>query len=91
MIYVFTSATLNYLPKVKMMAHSVRKYLPESKIILAMADAVAADVDFSKYGIDEIIPISETLCQVPNYKGWVFSHNVIELSTAIKPFVLVIA
>lgn len=89
MIYVFTSATLNYLPKVKMMAHSVRKYLPESKIVLAMADAVAADVDFSVYGIDEIIPISEKLCQVPNYNGWVFSHNVIELSTAIKPFVLV--
>jgi hypothetical protein len=88
MIYVFTSATANYLPKVRMLTHSVRKFLPESRIILAMADVIDVDMDLSVYGIDEVIPISETLCEVPNYQGWIFQHTVIELSTAVKPFVL---
>ena len=88
MIYVYTSSAWNYLPKAQLLAHSVKKHIPQATMILGLADRFVEDLDYKKYGFDEIIPLSEELCPVPNYLGWVFSHPIVELSTAIKPFIL---
>ena len=37
-LHVFTSAAVNYLPKVRALCRSVRKYHPEAVITLALAD-----------------------------------------------------
>ena len=88
MIYVYTSSAWNYLPKAQLLAHSVKKYIPQATMILGLSDRLTEGVDYKKYGFDEIIPMTEKLCPVPNYTGWVFSHPIVELSTAIKPFIL---
>lgn len=91
MIYVFTSAAWNYLPKAHLLAQSVKKHIPGAKMILGLPDKMTDDVDYGKYDFDEVIPISENLItglfKCP-YEGWVYSHTIVELATAIKPFIL---
>lgn len=88
MLYVFTSAAWNYLPKAQILANSVRKYLPEGKMILALPDLLTDDVDIKKYNFDEVIPLNKDLCPIANLNAWIFSHTIVELATAIKPYVL---
>lgn len=88
MIYVFTSAAWNYLPKSQMLAKSVKEFIPSSRMVLALPDRMTEDVDVGRYGFDEVIPLTESLVDRPCYDGWVFSHSIVELATAIKPYVL---
>lgn len=83
---VFTSAALNYIPKVRLLFRSLRDLHPELELHLALSDALPEDIDLSNEPFDEIHPLS-TL-DIPDVRGWAFCHNIVELSTAIKPFVL---
>jgi hypothetical protein len=85
-IHVYTSAACNYIPKVRVLVESVRKYHPEWVIHLALSDDVPDGLDLSSEPFDEIHPIGSL--GIPDYVGWSFCHNIVELSTAIKPFVL---
>lgn len=85
-IYAFTSAACNYLPKVRLLINSLRHYHPEFRIVLALADEPPAPELIDKEDWDEVMP----LCNlgIPRWKPWAFTHNIVELSTAIKPVVL---
>ena len=82
----FTSAALNYLPKVRMLCESIRKHHPEFEIVLALADAPGGEVDFGKEPIDRVMPVAEL--DIPDRTRWIYFHSIVELATAIKPFVL---
>ena len=56
---VFTSAAINYLPKVRKLCASIRQHHPEWKIVLALADRDGGAVDFSVEPIDEVLPIDQ--------------------------------
>jgi hypothetical protein len=83
---VFTSAALNYIPKVRMLFRSLRELHPEFELHLALSDALPADVDLTAEPFDEVHPIDSL--DIPQWEGWAFCHNIVELSTAIKPFLL---
>ncbi|KLD66151.1 hypothetical protein [Dyella japonica] len=83
---VFTSAALNYIPKVRMLFKSLRELHPEFELHLALSDVLPDDVDLSVEPFDEVHPLN-TL-DIPDVDGWAFCHNIVELSTAIKPFLL---
>ncbi|WP_246796868.1 methyltransferase domain-containing protein [Burkholderia perseverans] len=83
---VFTSAALNYIPKVRLLFRSLRELHPEIELHLALSDVLAEDVDLSSEPFDAVHPLS-TL-DIPDVQGWAFCHNIVELSTAIKPFLL---
>lgn len=85
-IHVFTSAACNYIPKVRVLVESVKKWHPEWKIHLALSDELPASVDLSLEGFDEIHRASSL--GIPDFIGWSFCHSIVELSTAIKPFLL---
>lgn len=82
----FTSAAVNYLPKVRMLAESIRKYHPEWEFVLALPDAPGSEIDFSREPIDEVLPVA-TL-DIPDLTRWIYFHAIVELATAIKPWVL---
>lgn len=84
-IHVFTSAALNYLPKTRLLFDSLRRYHPEAVLHLALSDKMPATDLRGTEGIHEVSPFSEL--GIPQWKGWAFCHDVVELSTAIKPFV----
>jgi hypothetical protein len=85
-LHIFTSAALNYIPKVRLLAESVKKHHPEARFHLALADLLPDDIDLSREPFDSILRIPEL--GIAGWPGWVFCHRLVELATAIKPFAL---
>lgn len=85
-VHVYTSAALNYLPKVRILFESLRKHHPEWKLHLVLADTLDVDIDYSQEPLDSIVPIDQL--EIPEWRGWAFCHTITELATAIKPFML---
>jgi hypothetical protein len=85
-VHVFTSAAWNYLPKVRLLFQSLRKFHPEWDLHWVLADQMRGEFDLSKEPFDEICELENL--GIPNWMSWVFRHSLVELSTAIKPFML---
>lgn len=85
-LYAFTSAACNYLPKVRLLIQSLKRHHPEIRLVLALSDHLADPDLLRDEAWDEIMPI-DTL-DIPDWRRWAFTHDIVELSTAIKPFVL---
>ncbi|MFM5396192.1 glycosyltransferase [Aeromonas veronii] len=85
-VHVFTSAAFNYIPKVRMLFKSIREFHPEWTIHLALADEKRPDIDLSNEPFDDIVSISDL--NIPDWNGWAYCHSIVELATAIKPFML---
>lgn len=85
-LYAFTSAACNYLPKVRLLIQSLKRHHPEIRLVLALSDLVDDPEALRGEAWDEIMPI-DTL-GIPDWRRWAFTHDIVELSTAIKPFVL---
>lgn len=84
--HVFTSAACNYIPKVRALVASIRKHHPDWRVHLALSDEVPDGCDLSQEPFDEIHPAAGL--GIPDFAGWAFCHDIVELSTAIKPFLL---
>lgn len=84
--HVFTSAAFNYIPKVRMLFRSLREHHPEWTLHLALADELKPGVDLSAEPFDDISPIADL--GIPSWRGWAFCHTIVELATAIKPYML---
>ena len=82
---IFTSAAVNYLPKVRTRCRSVRRHHPEAVIGPALADERPAWVTVKGEPFDDVIEISAPGTR--NWRPWTFKHNIVVLSTATKPFV----
>jgi hypothetical protein len=85
-LHVFTCAAVNYLPKVRILCHSIRKHHPEAVIHVALADERPSWLDPAGEPFDFVLDMGEL--GIPDWRPWAFSHNIVELSTAIKPFAL---
>jgi hypothetical protein len=85
-LHVFTSAAVNYLPKVRTLCHSIRRHHPEAVIHLALADERPPWLGTEGEPFDDILEVGKL--DIPNWHAWTFIHNIVELSTAIKPFAL---
>ena len=85
-IHVFTSAAGNYLPKVKVLFDSLAVHHPEwQRHLLLVEDwpeeqceAVALDAELHQ----------PRDLDIPDWRPWAFCHSMVELCTAVKPFML---
>lgn len=85
-VHVFTSAATNYLPKVRVLFDSVRRFHPTWRLHLCLPDArPPADV-LAAAGADEVHTLEDL--GIPEWRAWTFCHSIIELATAVKPFCL---
>ena len=85
-LHVFTSAAVNYLPKVRMLCRSIRRFHPEAVIHLVLADERPPWLRAEDEPFDAVLGIDEL--GIPDWRAWSFTHSIVELSTAIKPFAL---
>lgn len=85
-IHVFTIAAANYIPKVRVLFRSLRRWQPDWKLHFAVADAPPAAGALASVEADEIHLLNEL--GIPHLQRWKFCHSCIELATAIKPFTL---
>jgi hypothetical protein len=82
----FTSAAINYLPKVRKLCASIKHFHPEFEVVLALSDKMTDEVSFAGEPIDRVLSVEDL--DIPDRTRWTFFHSIVELSTAIKPFVL---
>ena len=85
-IHVYTSAAVNYLPKVRTLCTSIKQHHPEFTVHLALADKLPKWLDIEHEPFDSIISVDEL--GIPDLKSWIFCHSLVELCTGIKPFAL---
>lgn len=85
-VHVFTVAAGNYLPKARVLLASLRRQHPDWRLHFAVSDAPPPAEALAGLGADEIHQLDQL--GIPHLKRWAFCHSLIELATAIKPFVL---
>ena len=85
MLHFFTSAAVNYIPKVDLLIESIRKFHPEASIHLALADEMPENLSLEG-SFTRIWSVADL--GIENWRTWAFGHSIVELATAIKPFVL---
>lgn len=86
-MHFFTSVNINYLPKARVLAHSLKRYQPTSRFTLVLserADSISLDLDAEPF--DQVLFVNDLDIPVVNLDAWMFTHTVVELCTAVKPF-----
>lgn len=79
-IAVYTSCSLNYLPKARVLADSLARNSPGATLTLCLNDEPPPDMDLAAEPFERIWQPVDL-----NYdRAWVFKHNVMELCTAVK-------
>lgn len=88
---VFTSITIAYLAKARVLATSVKRHAPEATFYLCLSEPIPP---FLEQGMrdgtepfDQIITDSDL--GIDRHLGWMFEHEVVEACTAVKAAALV--
>jgi hypothetical protein len=79
-ISVYTSCSLNYLPKARALAESLAAVEPQASLTLCMNDVLPDWLDPAAEPFDRIWEPED----LGYDRGWIFQHNVMELCTAVK-------
>lgn len=85
-IIAFTSVAANYIPLARLLGRSVKKFHPEWHLVLALADHPPAWLNVHEEPFDEVLALPDMA--IGSHSAWLFSHDIEELCTAIKPFVM---
>lgn len=80
--HVFTSSTNCYIPKARVLAHSVKRVHPEFVFHLVLADEPPEGFRWEEEPFDSVITIGDL--DIPNPESWIFKHSLVELCTAVK-------
>lgn len=83
-MYFFTSVTANYIPKARVLAHSVKRHNPGAVFYVVLSDELPPSIQLEDEPFDRILLIQELGLPVPNLEAWIFKHSVVELCTAVK-------
>ena len=80
---VFTSINNFYLPKARVLVKSLKKFHPDWKFVLLLADKPSKDFNINNELFDYLLTLEEL--PIDNLYHWMFQYNIEELCTAIKP------
>jgi len=83
-IHCFTIASLTYFPRVRVLVESLRKHHPDWTLWLCVVDVEPEGrrIEASTGLVDRVLHVDEL--DLPDFRAWMFQHNVIEASTAVK-------
>ena len=85
---VFTSITLNYLPKAKILAKTLKQFHSDWQFHLLISDKIPPDkvnlfnTELNQSYFDKVVWIDEL--PIPEIHSWIFKHSVVEICTAVK-------
>ena len=83
-MHFYTSININYLPKARVLAKSLKQYCKDAKFSLVLVDDVPEEIKLEEEPFDEIVLVDQLGIDVPNLKLWIYQHTVVELCTAVK-------
>ena len=79
-ISIYTSCALNYLPKARALAESLRSFHPDIRITLCLNDTLPDWLEIDQEPFTQVW----TPTDLGYDRAWIFEHNVMELCTAVK-------
>lgn len=85
-LHFFTSIVANYLPKARVLCESIRQFHPTATIHIAFCDKAPSWLTLESEPFDHLLTLEDL--PLPNLTSWLFQHDLVELSTAVKGFVL---
>jgi hypothetical protein len=81
-MHVFTSIAINYLPKARFLAASVKRLHPRCRFHLLCVDSLQGVPKAELSDFDDVIAPEKL--SVPKWRSWAFKHDLMELCTALK-------
>ena len=78
---VFTSICANYLHKARVLARSVKKYIPDAVFIVCMTERGLTD-SMRDDAFDSVV-LSKDMWE-GDFDAYIFKHAIVEASTAVK-------
>jgi hypothetical protein len=81
-MHLFTSITSNYLPKARVLAHSVKRLHPNAVFHLVLCEKRPSEPPSQIGPFDTILTLDDL--PIPDCRAWPFKHTVVELCTAVK-------
>ncbi|SDD95915.1 hypothetical protein SAMN05216464_103162 [Mucilaginibacter pineti] len=81
---IFTICAKNYLAQAKVLGYSVKKFCPDCDFDIVLSD----EIDGQDLMCNDFNVIEAKKLGIENYYDMAFKYDVIEFSTAVKPFYL---
>ena len=78
----FTSFSLGYLSRARLLADSLRRAHPDWRMVALLVDAMPADPGDAFAPFDAVVA-AEAL-GIADFAGWMFKHDLVEACTAVK-------
>jgi glycosyltransferase involved in cell wall biosynthesis len=80
-----TIVARNYVSLARVWARSLRRHNPEAAAYVLLVDRLEGEIELAEEPF-ELIQVSEL--GIPDFSDLAFKYNILELSTAVKPFLL---
>ena len=84
--HCFTSITLRYLAKARVLGESVRRHHPDWRLHVVVSEPLPDWFDIAAEPFDDAIGLEDL--SIPGLAGWVFTHTVVEVCTGVKGSVM---
>src|SRR6266576_5344336 len=83
-VVCFTSITFSYLGRARVLANTLKRFHPDWCFLACISDLPPDDFQFDPAAepFDEVVWGHEL--PIPDISAWLFKHNIVELSTAVK-------
>jgi len=81
-MHVYTSVTMNYVPKARVLAASLKRFPPDATFHLVLSDTISEDLARDPAPFDRIMHVEDL--PIENVRNWIFQHTLVELCTAVK-------
>ncbi len=78
----YTSFTLSYLAKARVLAESVHEHHPDWEVWAMVCEPLPPSFDLENEPFDAVLTLEDL--ELPGLAGWVFSHSVVEVCTGVK-------
>jgi hypothetical protein len=85
-IAVYTSFAINYLAKARVLVQTIKQINPSIDVIALVCDRFPDNINAADEPFDQIWMVEDYPAEP--IKGWIFRHNIMELSTAVKGWAL---
>jgi FkbM family methyltransferase len=83
-VYAFTSICLNYVPKARVLAATLKEHNPDVRFCLLVNEPVPESVIGELDVFDEVAEVGDL--SIPDKTQWIFKHTLVELCTGSKGF-----
>jgi len=81
-MHYYTSITSNYLPKARVLAHSIKRHDRHAVFHLLLSDEPPAGWALADEPFDTLLQLHDM--GIPGHKAWAFKHALVEMCTAVK-------